>query len=113
MHLEISVLDRLCHIVLTVFYISVTNVRTYQAKSSLTMWIVIVICDFLFGLRYIFNLTFLKRQKVYYSLSSVQFSSVQSLSPVRLFVTPWTAARQASHPAPTPGAYSNSCPSRR
>ena len=26
----------------------------------------------------------------------VQFSSVQSLSCVRLFVTPWTAARQAS-----------------
>ena len=28
--------------------------------------------------------------------SNFQFSSVQSLSPVRLFVTPWTAARQAS-----------------
>ena len=28
--------------------------------------------------------------------SSVQFSSVQSLSHIRLFVTPWTAARQAS-----------------
>ena len=27
---------------------------------------------------------------------TVQFSSLQSLSPVRLFVTPWTAARQAS-----------------
>ena len=27
---------------------------------------------------------------------SVQFSSVQSLNPVRIFVTPWTAARQAS-----------------
>ena len=32
-----------------------------------------------------------------------QFSSVQSLSHVQLFVTPWTAA--------TPGIYSNSCPS--
>ena len=30
------------------------------------------------------------------SLTSVQFSSVQSLSHVRLFVTPWTAAHQAS-----------------
>ena len=30
------------------------------------------------------------------STSSVQFSSVQSLSRVRLFVTPWIAARQAS-----------------
>ena len=29
-------------------------------------------------------------------LPSVQFSSVQSLSHVRLFATPWTAARQAS-----------------
>ena len=28
--------------------------------------------------------------------SEVQFSSVQSLSPVRLFVTPWTTAHQAS-----------------
>ena len=28
--------------------------------------------------------------------NKVQFSSVQSLSRVRLFVTPWTAARQAS-----------------
>ena len=30
------------------------------------------------------------------TLHSVQFSSVQSLSRVRLFVTPWTAAHQAS-----------------
>ena len=30
------------------------------------------------------------------ALSSVQFSSVQSFSHVQLFVTPWTAARQAS-----------------
>ena len=30
------------------------------------------------------------------SCGSVQFSSVQSLSCVRLFATPWTAARQAS-----------------
>ena len=33
-----------------------------------------------------------------------QFSSVQSLSHVRLFATPWTAACQAS------GVYANSCP---
>ena len=39
-----------------------------------------------------------------------QFSSVQSLSRVQLFVTPWTAARQASCPSPTPGACSGSCP---
>ena len=34
--------------------------------------------------------------------SSVQFSSVQSLSHVRLFMTPWTAARQASVPITNP-----------
>ena len=37
-------------------------------------------------------------------------SSVQSLSCVRLFATPWTAAHQASLSV-TPGAYLNSCPS--
>ena len=31
-----------------------------------------------------------------FCFSSIQFSSVQSLSPVRLFVTPWISARQAS-----------------
>ena len=38
------------------------------------------------------------------------FSSVQSLSHVQLFATPWTAARQASLSITTPGVYSNSCP---
>ena len=60
--------------------------------------------------------------------ASVQFSSVQSLSRVQLFVTPWIAAHQASlllllllllsrfrppYPSPTPGIHSNSCPSSR
>ena len=43
----------------------------------------------------------------------VCISSVQSLSHVRLFVTPWTAAQQAPCPTPSPGAYSNSCPLSR
>ena len=48
---------------------------------------------------------FFKRKGNYQSVS--QFSrSVM----VWLFVTPWTAAHQASCPSPTPGAYSNSCP---
>ena len=38
-------------------------------------------------------------------------SSVQSLSHVWLFATLWTAACQASCLSPTPGAFSNSCPS--
>ena len=38
-----------------------------------------------------------------------QFSSVQSLSHVWLFETPWTAACQASLPITNSGVYSNSC----
>ena len=33
-----------------------------------------------------------------------------ALSRVRLFATPWTAARQVSLPSPSPGTCSNSCP---
>ena len=39
-----------------------------------------------------------------------QFSSVQSLSRVPLFATPWTAARRLPCPSPTPRACSNSRP---
>ena len=49
-----------------------------------------------------------------YEASSVYcniHSSVQSLSRVWLFATPWTAARQASLSRPTPKVYSDSCPS--
>ena len=42
-----------------------------------------------------------------------QFSSVQSLSCVRLFATPWTAARQASLSITNSWSYPNSCPSSR
>ena len=35
---------------------------------------------------------------------------VQLLSHGQVFATPWTVARQASCPSPTPGVYSNSCP---
>ena len=40
----------------------------------------------------------------------IQFSSVQSLSHVWLFATPWITARLAPCPSPIPGAYSNSYP---
>ena len=40
----------------------------------------------------------------------LQFSSVAQSC---LTVTPWTVARQAPCPLPTPGVYSNSCPSSR
>ena len=39
--------------------------------------------------------------------------SVQSLSPVRLFGTPWITARQASCPSPTPRVHPNPGPSSR
>ena len=38
------------------------------------------------------------------------FSSVQSLSRVQLFATPWAAARQPPCTTPTPGAHTNLCP---
>ena len=45
------------------------------------------------------------------NICSVQFSSVQSLSHVWLFATPWIAARQTSLSSPTPGVHSDSHPS--
>ena len=47
------------------------------------------------------------------SWKAIQFSSVQSLSRVQLSATPWITARQAPCPSPTPGVYSDSCPSSR
>ena len=40
-------------------------------------------------------------------------SSVQSLSHVQLFATPWIAAHQPPCPSQTPAVYSDSCPSSR
>ena len=45
------------------------------------------------------------------TLPSVQFCSVHLLSRVRLFVTPWTAAHQASLSITTARVHPNSCPS--
>ena len=44
-------------------------------------------------------------------MHSLIFSSIQSLSHVRLFATPWTVHARPPCPSPTPGVYSNSCPS--
>ena len=56
-------------------------------------------------------------KKVLYQLSQVwslsSFQSVQSLSSVRIFVTPWIAARQASLSIASSGVHSNSHPSSR
>ena len=40
----------------------------------------------------------------------IQFNSVQLLSYVQLFETPWTAAARPPCPLPAPRVYSNSCP---
>ena len=44
-------------------------------------------------------------------MASSPISSVQSLSRVQLFATPWIAARQPPCPSPSPGVHSNSCSS--
>ena len=48
---------------------------------------------------------------LWYMLNVVQFSSVQLLSRVQLFATPWIAAHQASLSITTSGVHSDSCPS--
>ena len=57
-----------------------------------------ILNNIFFLYNYIFLLSFLGCRYVFciFLTSSVQFSSVQSLSCVRLFATPWIAARQAS-----------------
>ena len=42
--------------------------------------------------------------------AEIEFSSVQSLSCVRLVATPWTVHDRPPCPSPTPEACSNSCP---
>ena len=50
---------------------------------------------------------------IHSSLASVQFSSVQSLSCVWLFETPWLQQARPPCPSPTPRVYLNSCPLSR
>ena len=54
------------------------------------------------------NLTNFHDDSKYYA-----FSSLQSLSCVWLFATPWTAARRLPCPSPTPGVHPNPCPLRQ
>ena len=49
----------------------------------------------------------------FYIYVYIYFSSVQSLSCVQLFVTPWIGDARPPCPSPTPGLYSNSCPLSR
>ena len=52
--------------------------------------------------------SWIKRKKSRWK--SVQFSSLQLLRRVWLFVTPWTATHKPSLSSSAPGVYSNSCP---
>ena len=47
------------------------------------------------------------------TFQNLSISSVQSLSHVWLFATPWTEHNRLPCPSPTPGVYSNSCPQSR
>ena len=49
-------------------------------------------------------------RKLRFTNSQPKFSSVQSLSHVRLFATPWPQHTRPPCPLPTPGVYPNSCP---
>ena len=55
----------------------------------------------------------LRKLRPWHLVPSVQFSSVQLLSCVRLFVTPWITARRPPCPSPTPVVHPNPCPSSR
>ena len=53
-----------------------------------------------------------ERQVFYKTLElCTSFSSVQSLSCVRLFATPWSQHDRPPCPSPSPGVHSDSCPS--
>ena len=52
-----------------------------------------------------------KRVKMHWVKLIYLFSSVQSLSCVWLFATPWSQHARPPCPSPTPGVHSNSCPS--
>ena len=69
---------------------------SFKCRKNMRKWIVI---------NEWFRFCKLKRN---FFIQEKMVSSVQSLSHVWLFATPWTAACQAS--SPTPGVYSNSCP---
>ena len=75
---------------------------------------IIEIIQYLFSLPDTLHLAQYTQSFIYDAINSrisfYQFSSVQSLRHVQLFVTPWTAARRPPSPSATPRAYQNSCP---
>ena len=59
------------------------------------------------------SLHYLEKFKWLRTCMIIQFSSVQSLSPVRLFATHKLQHPRPPCPSPTPGVHPNSCPSSR
>ena len=77
-----SVVVAVCYFKL--FFINFYFILDYSKESDTTEWL---------STQLIYNVVLLSGLQ---KSDSVQFSSVQSLSRVRLFATPWIAARQAS-----------------
>ena len=73
----------------------IVNVEVLPVITGIVIGLCVCVCVYIY------------RKKLIY----IYISSVQSLSHVRLFATPWIAARQAPCLSPTPRVHSNSCPS--
>ena len=68
---------------------------------------------FHYDFSYSFRSCFLAGYWTLFPVLYIQFSSVQSLSRVWLFATPWIADSRPPCPSPTPGVHPNSCASSR
>ena len=84
-----------------------TTKRLTMTSIHLVLCIIMTYRDFM-GRCFSRHMWRILKSNCYSSLFHYQF--IQSFSRVRLFATPWTAARQASCPSATPGVNSNSCP---
>ena len=90
-----SVIKR-CPKFVTFIDISLASMKTSLVRS---LWEAVPVCSLTHGYRVYLpkwpSMEGINLSAAFY-IVSVQFSSVESLSPVRLFTTPWTAACQAS-----------------
>ena len=89
----------------TNLYITLQSILCYASTKSIilpfflhtSLHLIRIQVHSLFSLTYLFYLTYLFVSSVGWSIwSNIIFSSAKSLSRVWLFVTPWTAKRQAS-----------------
>ena len=84
---------------MNIFHLTFKCHHWYESYSKVSCWsfrasLIILLILWQFPLVWFCQL--LLKVNYFFQFSSVQFSSVQSLSRVWLFATPWTAARQAS-----------------